>query len=203
MPRLPSFFTLKSILCARSNSNYISKMSDKMIWVDLEMTGLDINKCTILEMACIVTDGNLKVIAEGPDVCVHHPESVLTSMEEWSQDHHEKTGLIKSCRESRYSMRDVEIMMLDFVKEHTSQGSCPLAGNSIYCDKMFLIKYMPEFTSYLHYRIVDVSSIKELCRRWYVKDYDLAPKKQNSHRALEDIKESIEELKYYKNKIFK
>jgi oligoribonuclease len=179
-------------------------MSDKsMVWVDLEMTGLDIDRDTIIEMACLITDDQLNIIAEGPNICINHPESVLTSMCVWSQQHHDKSGLTSSCRESKFNLQMTEDIMLDFVAKHVPKGKCPLAGNSVHCDKKFLDKYMPKFMDHLHYRIIDVSTVKELCRRWYPSKIILAPRKSESHRALDDIKESIEELKYYRTAIFR
>ncbi|XP_060586610.1 oligoribonuclease, mitochondrial-like isoform X2 [Ruditapes philippinarum] len=166
------------------------------------MSGLDVDKEHILEMACLVTDADLNIIAETEDLVIHQPDSVLDNMGEWCTKHHAESGLTEAVRNSKISLSDAEKEMLDFIREHTT-GKAPLAGNSIHMDKLFLAKYMPKFTDYLHYRMIDVSTIKELSRRWYTKEFSNAPKKQLSHRALDDIKESIEELKYYRMNVFK
>lgn len=167
-----------------------------------EMTGLNADTDHILEMACLITDAELNLIAESPDLIIHQPDSVLDSMGEWCQQHHGQSGLTASVRNSKISLSEAEKTMVSFVKEHTIKGSSPLAGNSVHADKQFLVKYMPDFMEQLHYRIVDVSTVKELCRRWYQEKYNNAPKKKGSHRALDDIKESIGELKYYRQAIF-
>lgn len=174
-----------------------------IVWVDLEMSGLDINTEHILEMACIVTDAELNIIAESEDIIIHQPDSVLNNMGEWCTEQHGKSGLTEAVRNSKIDLGAAEKKMVEFVKPYIAPSSCPLAGNSIHCDKMFLEKYMPKFMEQLHYRIIDVSSIKELCRRWYPEALEQAPKKQLSHRALGDIRESIEELKYYRQTVFK
>ncbi|KAJ7305042.1 hypothetical protein JRQ81_010831 [Phrynocephalus forsythii] len=202
----------------------------RMVWVDLEdrcrsslgmpmggqgrppshteyhrpqMTGLDIEKDQILEMACLITDSDLNVLAEGPNLIINQPDELLDGMSEWCKEHHGKSGLTKAVRESTISLRQAEYEFLSFVRQQTPPGLCPLAGNSVHADKKFLDKHMPQFTNHLHYRIVDVSTIKELCRRWYPEDYEFAPKKAASHRALDDIRESIKELQFYRSRIFK
>lgn len=175
----------------------------RLVWVDLEMSGLDINKEHILEMACLVTDGHLNMVAEGPNLIIHQPDSVLDNMGQWCKEHHGQSGLTDAVRKSNVSLTSAEQQMLVFVQEHTLPKSAILSGNSVHADKVFLDKFMPQFMSHLHYRIVDVSSVKELCRRWYPEDFKKAPAKQLSHRALDDIIESIEELKFYKSSIFK
>ncbi|ELT97456.1 hypothetical protein CAPTEDRAFT_221441 [Capitella teleta] len=177
--------------------------ANRLVWVDLEMSGLDVNKCRILEMACLITDSNLNVIAQGPELIIHQAEDVLASMDEWCTEHHAKSGLTQAVRDSKVSIVDAEDMMLRFVEEHTPCGKCPLAGNTVHMDKRFLDAYMPRFSEHLHYRIVDVSTVKEICRRWFPMTIDLAPSKVANHRALDDIKESIEELKFYRKNIFK
>jgi len=181
------------------------ELKDPMVWVDLEMTGLDVfHDDTILEMACVVTDGELNTVIEGPDLCIYHTEEQLAKMDGWCQKHHRESGLVDRVQKSSYSVQKVQSIMLDFIKEHVPTArTAPLAGNSVYNDKMFLMKFMPKFTNHLHYRLVDVSSVKELCRRWYPTSYASAPAKQGTHRALTDIRESIEELKYYRSSIFK
>ncbi|KAL3866199.1 hypothetical protein ACJMK2_043521 [Sinanodonta woodiana] len=178
-------------------------MKDHIIWVDLEMSGLDVDKEHILEMACLVTDKDLNVIAEAPDLIIHQPKEVMDNMGDWCQAQHGQSGLTEAVRMSKISLQEAETQMLEFVKQHTLSGKSPLAGNSVFTDKFFLMKHMPNFTQHLHYRIVDVSTIKELCMRWYPEEFRKVPKKMRSHRALDDIKESIEELKYYRKMMFK
>lgn len=178
-------------------------ISARIVWVDLEMSGLDIDKEHILEMACLVTDDQLNVIAEGPELIIHQEDSVLDNMGEWCKNQHGNSGLTEAVRKSNISLENAEQQMLDFVTKHTVEKQAPLAGNSIHVDRQFLEKYMKKFMNHLHYRIIDVSTVKELCRRWYPEDLGNAPKKKTSHRALDDIKESIEELKYYRSTIFK
>ncbi|KAG1686929.1 Oligoribonuclease, mitochondrial [Nymphon striatum] len=174
-----------------------------IVWVDLEMTGLDLDICSILEMACLVTDGDLKVIAEGPNVIIHQPDEILDNMDEWCISHHGNSGLTQKSRESKLSLEAAETKMLSFVQKHTLRGVSPLAGNSVGEDKKFLNKYMPQFMNHLHYRIIDVSTVKELSRRWYPQQYSSVPVKKRTHRALDDILESIAELRYYRGAVFK
>src|SRR5579864_4382541 len=176
--------------------------NDALIWLDLEMTGLDPEKETILEIGTVVTGPELEVIAEGPTIAIHHPETVLKSMEPWSLEHHEKSGLTQRCRDSKISMSQAEQETLKFLVKHCPAGKIPLCGNSIGQDRRFLCKYMPKLNDFFHYRNVDVSSIKELVRRWYP-DSRHSPEKKKTHHVLDDIRESIEELKYYRQTIFK
>uniref|UniRef100_A0A6J0TLV9 Oligoribonuclease, mitochondrial n=1 Tax=Pogona vitticeps TaxID=103695 RepID=A0A6J0TLV9_9SAUR len=185
------------------SSSAEAAMGQRMVWVDLEMTGLDVDKDQILEMACLITDSDLNILAEGPNLIINQPDELLDGMSEWCKEHHGKSGLTKAVRESTISLRQAEYEFLSFVRQQTPPGLCPLAGNSVHADKKFLDKHMPQFMNHLHYRIIDVSTIKELCRRWYPEDYEFAPKKAASHRALDDIRESIKELQFYRNKIFK
>ena len=174
-----------------------------LVWVDLEMTGLDPKTCTILEICAVVTNSHLKVIAVGPSIAIHHSEKVLRSMESWSKHHHEKSGLTAECRASKINLKQAEKMVLDFIKTHSVVKSSPLCGNSIWQDRRFLMEYMPKLESYLHYRMIDVSSVKELVNRWYPEKYGM-PKgsKSDAHRATDDILESIKELKFYRSKVF-
>ncbi|XP_008191053.1 oligoribonuclease, mitochondrial isoform X2 [Tribolium castaneum] len=169
----------------------------------MEMTGLDVATDKIMEVACIITDGDLNIIAEGPDLIIHHPQNILDKMNEWCKTHHSKSGLSEACLKSKISVEEAQDKLMDFVAEYVTEKVSPLAGNSVYMDRLFLRKYMPRLHEYLHYRIIDVSTVKELCRRWNPDVYKEAPKKAFSHRALSDIKESIEELKYYKSRFFK
>jgi oligoribonuclease len=169
--------------------------------MDLEMTGLDADDHVIIEIATIITDGDLNIIASGPNLVVHQPDVELDKMDAWCVKHHGESGLTKRVRNSDISNEMAEQQTLDFIKEHIDEGKAPLCGNSIWQDRRFLAKHMPKLEGYLHYRIVDVSSIKELVKRWYPADKQ-ASIKRSSHRALDDIKESIRELQYYREHIF-
>lgn len=171
-----------------------------LVWIDMEMSGLDPDACRILEIATLVTDGDLEVIAEGPDIVVHQPDEVLDAMDAWCTEHHGASGLTAAVKASEISVEEAEKQTLEFLAEHTSAGGSPLCGNSIYQDRRFISRYMPALDSYLHYRLVDVSSIKELSRRWY--PGTVPPPKRESHRALDDIRESIAELRFYREKLF-
>lgn len=173
-----------------------------LIWVDCEMTGLDVNKHDICEIAVLVTDKDLNIIDQGPNIVIHLDENQISKMSEWCVEHHGASGLTKQIKESKITMESAESQILQFVKKYVPENTAPLCGNSIHADKKFICKNMPKFAQYLHYRIIDVSSVKELCRRWYPKILENAPKKKMCHRAMDDIKESLEELKYYKSKIF-
>ncbi|CAJ1064468.1 small fragment nuclease%2C partial [Xyrichtys novacula] len=148
----------------RRSGSMSSAMSQRMVWVDLEMTGLDIEKDQIIEMACIITDSDLNILAEGPNLIIKQPDKLLDEMSEWCQEHHGKSGLTQAVRDSKISLEQAEYEFLSFIRQHTPPGQCPLAGNSVHADKRFLDKYMPQFMYHLHYRIIDVSTIKELCR---------------------------------------
>jgi oligoribonuclease len=172
-----------------------------LIWIDLEMTGLNPETSVILEIAVVVTDGSLQTVAEGPDIAIHYPEKILESMESWSRKQHQSSGLLERVRASSVDCRKAEEDVLGFLSKHCKKGESPLCGNSIWQDRRFLIKYMPMLEAFFHYRNVDVSSIKELAKRWYPS----LPlyKKKKAHLALSDIKESINELKYYHEKVFR
>ena len=175
-------------------------MGSHLIWIDLEMTGLDPEQGVILEIASIVTDSALEIVAEGPDIAINHPESTLLAMEAWSRSHHEASGLLEQVKSASYDGRKAEQETLGFLSLHCKPGESPLCGNSVWQDRRFLIKHMPSLEAFLHYRNIDVSTIKELVKRWYP---SLLPyKKKKAHRALSDIKESIKELKYYRENVF-
>eukprot|EP00252_Welwitschia_mirabilis_P021441 TRINITY_DN5503_c0_g1_i1.p1 TRINITY_DN5503_c0_g1~~TRINITY_DN5503_c0_g1_i1.p1 ORF type:complete len:252 (+),score=63.68 TRINITY_DN5503_c0_g1_i1:246-1001(+) len=174
-----------------------------LVWIDLEMTGLNVEEDRILEIACIITDGHLSKSVEGPDLIINQSNECLTRMNEWCQDHHLGSGLVEEVKKSTVTEEEAEQQVLEFVKHHTGPISPSLAGNSIYVDFMFLKKYMPKLAAVFSHVLVDVSSIKALCYRWYPKEAEKAPKKKNSHRALTDIKDSIAELKYLRKAIFK
>ena len=172
-----------------------------LVWLDLEMTGLDPEICTIIEIATIVTDSDLNVLATGPNLAIHQTEEMLDVMDDWNVKHHTASGLIERVRASQIDLAEAERQTLEFVQQYVAPRAAPLCGNSIWQDRRFLSKYMPEFESYLHYRNIDVSSIKELVRRWYPNSFQ-APLKRASHVALDDIQESIRELEFYRNRIF-
>lgn len=174
---------------------------DRLVWIDLEMTGLDADDHVILEIATIITDGDLEILATGPSLVIHQPEEELAKMDDWCVKHHGESGLTERVQKSDISNDEAEKQTLDFIKEWVIKGKAPLCGNSIWQDRRFLAKHMPKLEAYLHYRIVDVSSIKELVSRWYPDDMQASIKRSN-HRALDDIQESIRELKYYREKIF-
>ncbi|KAK9820106.1 hypothetical protein WJX72_006205 [[Myrmecia] bisecta] len=174
-----------------------------LIWLDLEMTGLDLDRDTIVEIACIVTDGDMRTVIEGPALAIHHPESVLTSMNAWCIEHHGASGLTQRVRESTISMQEAEQQVLKFVQRHTEPKLAQLAGNSVHVDLAFLRKHMPLLAEHIPHRIVDVSTVVELARRWFPKAHKQAPKKKAAHTALSDIRESISELRYYRDAVFK
>lgn len=173
-----------------------------LVWMDMEMSGLDPRTDRVLEMATLVTDGDLKVVAEGPELVIHQSESVLEAMDEWNRTHHGDSGLTNRVRESTLDEAEAERLTLEFIAEHCPPQTAPLAGNSIWQDRRFLVEYMPLIDAHLHYRLVDVSSVKELVRRWRPEVLADAPRKAGAHRALEDILESVAELRFYRERIF-
>ena len=173
------------------------------MWIDCEMTGLDLRNDALIEIAALVTDADLVPFGEGVDVVIHASDESLDNMPDVVRDMHAKSGLTDEVRQSTVTMAEAEKLVLDYVRTHVKEaGTAPLAGNSIGTDRQFISRDMPELDSYLHYRMVDVSSIKELCRRWYPRIYFGQPEKGLSHRALADIKESIRELRYYRRTAF-
>lgn len=174
------------------------KSENNLVWLDLEMTGLDHNNDVILEIATVVTDKNLNILAEGPNLAIHQPETKLRLMDDWCQKTHTNSGLVNRVRESSINEKEAEKQTIEFIKQWIPKGKSPLCGNSIGTDRRFLCKYMPDLDNYFHYRVIDISSIKELAKRWRpeIKELD----KSNKHQALEDVKDSIDELKYYTNK---
>jgi len=173
-----------------------------LVWADLEMSGLDPDHCTILEIATIITDGDLRVVAEGPVLAIHQPDSVLDAMDDWNREHHAGSGLTARVRASTHSLADAERETLAFVRQYCTERSSPLCGNSIHQDRRFLAHYMPRLDAYLHYRNIDVSTVKELVSRWYPGGPQ-APEKKHAHLALDDIRESIEELRFYRQHVFR
>ncbi|MBA2664812.1 MAG: oligoribonuclease [Bradymonadaceae bacterium] len=177
--------------------------SDKnLVWIDLEMSGLDPQTCVILEIATIMTDSNLEIIAEGPSLIVHQPDSILDNMDEWNTSHHGASGLTEGVRNSTISLAEAEQLTLQFVRKHSAPRTAPLCGNSIWQDRRFIHIYMPRLAEHFHYRNIDVSSIKELVRRWYPPEHACPPTKGQRHRALDDIRDSIDELKHYRASVF-
>ena len=172
-----------------------------LVWIDLEMTGLDVETCTILEIATIVTDSNLEVLAEGPEIVIGHSDDILDAMDEWNTTHHGESGLTEAVRQSSVTLKQAQRQTLDFIEQYCHRDTAPLCGNSVWQDRRFLARYMPRLEQYLHYRMIDVSSIKEVVKRWYP-DAVTPPVKGQSHRALDDIRESIRELEYYRSKVF-
>jgi oligoribonuclease len=178
--------------------------SDVLVWLDMEMTGLDPGKERIIEVAAIITDGQLTELAAGPDLVLHQPDDVLAAMDDWNRSHHTASGLVDRVKASSVTDADAEAQLLAFVNAHVpSPKDRPvLAGNSIHQDRRFIRRYMPKLDARLHYRMVDVSTIKELARRWYPQIIARQPQKKDTHRALDDIRESIDELRYYRAHVF-
>jgi oligoribonuclease len=174
-----------------------------LVWIDCEMTGLDLRKDRLIEIAALVTDGDLNVLGDGIDVVIHADDDALSQMIPVVNEMHTRSGLIDEVRASTIDVPAAEAMVLDYIRAHVPQAkTVPLAGNSIATDRGFIARDMPALENYLHYRMVDVSSIKELCRRWYPRIYYGQPEKGLAHRALADIKESIRELRYYQRTAF-
>jgi len=177
-------------------------VNDRLVWIDCEMTGLDLGADALIEVAALVTDFELNVLGDGIDVIVKPPQEALDQMVEFVRTMHTSSGLLEEL-DSGLTMGEAEEKVLGYIKEHCADGSRPpLAGNTVATDRSFLARDMPDLESFLHYRIVDVSSIKELSRRWYPRAYFNAPAKTGNHRALADIQESIEELRYYREAVF-
>ena len=173
------------------------------MWMDLEMTGLDPAKDVIVEIATLVTDDQLQIIAEGPDLVVHQSEEVLALMEPFVLEMHTRSGLLEAIRASTVTLEQAGRATLDFIKQHAVEArTVPLCGNSIGTDRRFLAAYLPDIENWLHYRSVDVSSLKELVRRWYPEVRADRPRKAGSHRALDDIRESVNELRFYRERVF-
>ncbi|MGI8791840.1 MAG: oligoribonuclease [Acidimicrobiales bacterium] len=175
-----------------------------LVWMDLEMTGLDPVQNVIVEIATIVTDDNLEIVAEGPDLVIGTEAAELAKMEDVVIGMHTRSGLLEAIKASTITLENAGAQTLAFIKEHVPQArSVPLCGNSIGTDRRFLAAYLPEIEEWLHYRSVDVSTVKELSRRWYPEAVSAAPKKASGHRALDDIRESIAELAYYRGAVFR
>ena len=187
--------TVATVASAKMRGNMDA--ADNLAWIDLEMTGLDPDRDRIIEIATLVTNRDLDIVAEGPVLAIHQPEAVLELMDDWNRSTHGASGLLARVRESRCSERDAELATLQFLATHVGRGSSPMCGNSICQDRRFLARRMPELERYFHYRNLDVSSLKELARRW-------APPvlagftKKSTHLALDDIRDSVAELRYYR-----
>lgn len=179
----------------------MTKHDSNLVWIDMEMTGLDPETCKVLEIATIVTDAQLNVLAEGPVIAVHQPDSILDNMDEWCTRVHGNSGLTARCRESKIDEAKAAKQTMAFLNDYVDAGKSPLCGNTIGQDRRFMVKYMPELEEYFHYRSIDVSTIKELIKRWQPEILDGFEKK-GVHLALDDIRESIEELRYYREKVF-
>jgi oligoribonuclease len=178
-------------------------VADVMVWIDCEMTGLDLSRDALIEVAALVTDAELNVLGDGVDVVIHASDEVLDGMSGVVREMHAKSGLTDEVRKSTVTLSEAEDMIMAYVTEFApSPGSAPLCGNSIATDRGFLARDMPRLDGHLHYRMIDVSSIKELTRRWYPRTYYGQPPKGLAHRALADIKESIRELDYYRHTVF-
>jgi len=178
-------------------------VADLLVWIDCEMTGLDLGKDKLIEVAALVTDPELNVLGDGIDLVIHADDAAIDAMPEIVRDMHSKSGLTDEVRRSTISVPEAEEAVLAYIKEFVpNPRTAPLCGNSIATDRGFLARDMPALDTYLHYRMIDVSSIKELCRRWYPRVYFGQPAKGLAHRALADIKESIRELEYYRRTIF-
>ena len=177
------------------------QMEQNLVWIDLEMTGLCPEKDYILEIASLVTDNQLNIIAQGPTLIIHQPESALHEMNDWVLKQHTKTGLVQAVQRSLITLDQAEQETINFLGNYCKPGFAPLCGNSVWQDRAFIRSAMPRLDKFLHYRIIDVTSIKEVVKRWYPNDPRTAFKKQDNHRALDDIKESVAELVYYR-KIF-
>lgn len=178
-------------------------MVDHLVWVDCEMTGLDLGKDALIEIAALVTDADLNVLGDGVDVVIHAQDAILDGMPDVVREMHARSGLTEEVRRSTVDLATAEQLVLDYVRGHVPDaGTAPLAGNSIATDRGFIARDMPILDSYLHYRMIDVSSIKELCRRWFPRIYYGQPEKGLAHRALADIRESIIELAYYRRTAF-
>ncbi len=174
-----------------------------LAWIDLEMTGLDADRDVILEIAVLVTDDDLAIVAEGPDLVVHQPPEALGAMDEVVRTMHARSGLTQAIESSTVTLADAGEATLDFIRAHVPEpGTVPLCGNSIGTDRRFLAAYLPDIENYLHYRSVDVSTVKELAVRWAPAVVEAAPRKATNHRALDDIRESVAELAYYRSAIF-
>jgi oligoribonuclease len=188
---------LKAFHSIQKREVIMAQNSNNLIWVDMEMTGLNPDSDRIIEVALVITDSQLNTIAEGPVLVVHQPDAVLDSMDKWNKSTHSKSGLIGKIKASRLSEPDVEAQMLEFLKQHVPAGVSPMCGNSICQDRRFMVRTMPQLEAYFHYRNLDVSTLKELAKRWKP-EIAAGFTKDSKHEALSDIYDSIAELKHYR-----
>ena len=179
----------------------MSEETERLVWIDLEMTGLDVSRESIIEIATVVTDGELNILAQGPNLAVKVDDALLDGMDEWNTSHHTASGLVERVKTVGVSIEEAVQQTLEFLQHWVEKGTAPLCGNSVWNDKKFMEKEMPALVEHLHYRMIDVSTVKELARRWYpdVGRYE----KKGAHLALDDILESIEELRYFRTRVFK
>ena len=177
--------------------------SDNLVWLDMEMSGLNPVSDRVLEIATIVTDSDLNTVAEGPVVVVYQDESVLTAMDEWNTSHHTASGLVDRVRKEGVSEQAADEIVVEFLRMHVDDNTSPLCGNSIGQDRRFIVRYLPKLEALLHYRSIDVSSVKELAKRWRPDIFAGVQTKKGEHRALQDVRESIEELQYYRKTFFR
>lgn len=178
------------------------KSKEHLIWLDLEMSGLDPDRHVILEIGSVITDNQLNLIAEGPSLIIHQSEAALSSIDPWCVKQHGDSGLLDRVRHSNVSLEQAGARTLDFLRNYCFENTSPLCGNSIGQDRRFLRKYMPALEAFFHYRNIDVSSIKELVQRWYPKEFQ-APEKSETHHVMDDIRESLAELQHYRQTVFK
>ena len=180
----------------------MANSDQNLVWLDLEMTGLEPDKDVILEIATVVTDSNLTILAEGPCLAIHQSDEVLNAMDPWCVDQHGKSGLTQRCRDSKVTALDAQARTLEFLAQWCAPAKSPLCGNTIGQDRRFLVKYMPRLNDFFHYRSIDVSSIKELVQRWYP-EAKYVYSKSKQHLSLEDVRESIAELAHYRKTVFR
>jgi oligoribonuclease len=198
---LPASATSPAVLLHLMYSGAMA--GDLLVWLDMEMTGLDPERERIIEIATILTDGQLIEIAVGPELVIRQPDEILAAMDDWNTKHHGASGLTERVRQSQITDADADAQTVAFIDAHASARERPvLAGNSIHQDRRFIRRYLPALEKRLHYRMVDVSTVKELARRWYPQVAARQPAKKDTHRALDDVRESIEELRFYRSHVF-
>ena len=190
------------LLLQMTKDQKMQNEANNLVWIDLEMTGLDPQKDRILEIAAIITDGQLNEVAQGPVIAISCPEENLEQMNDWVREVHSKSGLLDQVRASQISLEQAETETFNFISSYCVEKKAILAGNSVWQDKFFMVRHMPSITNYLHYRILDVSSVRSAITRWYPGNEKTVFPKSNNHRALEDIRESIAELKHYRTYFF-